>query len=401
MKPRILTVSKFLYRRGGAEIMALETRDQLAARGYESAEWGMSHRMNRDSAYSHLYAPEVVMSGTLANKVTGAARSLGYSSVKMRFKRMLDVFRPDVVHFHNIHSYLSPVVVGMAKDAGCRTVWTLHDYKLICPAYTCLREGKVCSDCRSDRRAVVKSRCMKGSVAASLAAYMEARKWNIRLLSRQTDMFICPSRFMAEMMTAAGIPEVKTSVLCNFTGNIGMEPDSRKGDYYAYFGRLSEEKGVATLLKSASALPYRLKIFGDGPVKEEMRQKYAGYKQIEFHGHADPATVAAEMAGAKLTVVPSEWYENNPLSVIESLCAGTPVAGSRIGGIPELIDEGWNGMLSEPGDAEALRRNIEMMITAPHIYDYREIARKARTRFSADNHIRQLEKIYNGGQVSG
>lgn len=394
MKPRILTVSKFLYRRGGAEIMAMETRDQLAARGYETAEWGMSHRMNRESAYSRLYAPEVAMDGSPAEKLKGAARALGYSGVRKAFQNMLDLFRPDVVHFHNIHSYLSPAIVGMAKDAGCRTVWTLHDYKLICPAYTCLSDGKVCSECMNDRRAVVKKRCMKGSATASIAAYIESQKWNIERLSRQTDMFVCPSRFMANMMIKGGIPEEKTAVVCNFAGNSFQAPETERDDFYAYFGRLSKEKGIETLLKAASALPYRLKIYGDGPLKEELQKKYAAHSQIEFQGYADADAVAREMAKARLTVVPSEWYENNPLSVIESLCAGTPVAASNTGGIPELIEEGVNGMLFEAGDSGGLRYCIETMMAESNRMDHRETGRKARERFSVENHIKQLEKIY-------
>lgn len=125
-------------------------------------------------------------------------------------------FRPDIVHFHNIHSYLSPVVVKLAKDYGCRTVWTLHDYKLLCPSYNCLCQGKICEACFTDRFQVFRRKCMKGSRIASALAYGEALWWNRKKLQRWVDTFVCPSSFMAQKMRACGYDYTKLSVICNF-----------------------------------------------------------------------------------------------------------------------------------------------------------------------------------------
>lgn len=390
---RILVASKFYYNRGGAEIVARQCVEALQAAGHEVGVLAMDHPQNSDLPAAAFLAPEVSFRTPFAM----ALRTLGLGSVRRTVRKALEEFRPDVVHLHNVHSYLSPVIVKMAKEAGCRTVWTLHDYKLICPAYTCLRGREICERCLTSPAAVLKERCMKGPAAVSAMAYAEARRWSIRNLIRWTDVFVCPSRFMADKMQMAGIPEEKLRVVCNFVGDEMLHHNDlpSKGDYYAYFGRLAPEKGIETLLETAISLPNRLKIFGKGPLEEELRRKYGGYGQIEFRGHADTATVAAEMAGSRLTVMPSEWYENNPLSIMESLCLGTPVVGSNMGGIPELISDGMNGRLFAARDRQQLREAIEQTYNSTH-FDYDSIRRESRKRFSAEMHIKELESIYRG-----
>ena len=190
---------------------------------------------------------------------------------------------------------------------------------------------------------------MKGSLLASFVGYKEAVTWNRKRLEECTDLFVCPSRFMAEKMAQGGFRKDKLKVLCNF---IDVEKcrkdDYAKQDYYCYVGRLSHEKGVGTLVEAAARLPYKLKIIGGGPLSEEIKGN------VEFLGFCQWNDIKDIVGKAKFTVIPSEWYENNPLSVIEAECLGTPVLGARIGGIPELIDEDMNGMTFESGNADAL-----------------------------------------------
>ena len=198
---------------------------------------------------------------------------------------------------------------------------------------------------------------------------------------------------MAQKMRTGGFNPAKIKVLNNFLDPVKYEQyqaigkTSQREDYYCYVGRLSPEKGVTDLLETASRLPYRLVVAGGGPLETELRAKYASCGNIEFLGMLDAAGVVKVLTGAKLCVIPSQWYENNPLSVVESLCAGTPVAGSDIGGIPELIDS-ENGVVFQPFDQEAMTAAITTSMTRQ--WDHQGIAGRALERFASKPHLQRL-----------
>lgn len=397
-KERVLLVNKFYYPRGGDCIQMMGVERLLRQHGHDVAVFSMQYPENILSEYSQYFPRRVDFSGNINNRLTAAARIFGYSGVKKPFDKLLDEFSPSVVHLHNIHSYISPVVAELAKKRGCKVVWTLHDFKPACPAYSCLSNGKPCEKCFSDKTNVLKYRCMKGSFAASAMAYIEALVWNINRLSRTTDTFICPSLFMSRAMQRAGIPTDKLEVLSNFIDdkegtayNKKIVPIEKREDYYCYVGRLSVEKGIQTLLKAAAELPYRLKILGTGPLHEYLKTKYS-MPHIEFLGYQEHPATMQILSRARLSVMPSECYENNPLGVIESLSTGTPVVGSDIGGIPELIND-TNGRLSEPFNPASLKRNIEETYKNTQ-FDCAKIAEEARTRFSPDNYYKKIMEIY-------
>ena len=394
---RVLIVNKFYYRRGGDCTYMLNLERMLQDRGHDTAVFAMQYPENIASSWSGYFPKEVLFKGGFGNKLKALGRILGMDDVKSRFKRLLEDFKPDVVHLNNIHSYLSPVIAGMAKEYGAKVVWTLHDYKLICPSYSCLNGGEVCEACFSDPKAVVSRRCMKGSLAASAVAYVEARRWNRDLLEKNVDAFICPSRFMADKMAQCGFDKSKLHVVHNFIPE--KTPASIeyavRGDYYCYVGRLSPEKGVDTLLRAASGIPQKLLVAGGGPMFEDLKERYRDVHHIVFLGKLSGESVAELLRQARFSVVPSEWYENNPFSIIESLCAGTPVLGADIGGIPELIDSG-NGLLYPHGDADTLTEKIVAMdgMSADGAFDYSGIRGRALEKFAAETHYRALLKIY-------
>ena len=222
---------------------------------------------------------------------------------------------------------------------GIKIIWTIHDYKLICPRYDCLKNGvEICELCFYDKKHVLLNKCMKNNFIASTIAYAEALIWNKEKLQQYTDCFICPSQFIHDKMLQGGFNSSKLNTLCNF---IDVEKTKKetyeKGDYYCYIGRLSHEKGIETLIKAASQLPYTLKIIGGGSLAKMLKDKTTG-TNIELLGYKNWDEIKEIIGKARFTVIPSEWYENNPLSVIEAKCLGTPVLGSNIGGIPELIE---------------------------------------------------------------
>ena len=179
--------------------------------------------------------------------------------------------------------------------------------------------------------------------------------------------------------------------LCNF---IDVEKcrkaDYDKADYYCFIGRLSHEKGVRTLIEAANRLPYKLKIIGGGPLEDEL--KAVAGKHIEFVGFKQWDEIKELVGKARFSVIPSEWYENNPLSVIEAQCLGTPVLGAKIGGIPELITDGVTGMTFESRNADDLAKKIEQMFG--YGFDYRQIAESALKRYDAESYYNEIMEIY-------
>lgn len=391
---KILLVNKFYYRRGGDCIYMLNLEQLLKAHGHEVAVFAMDYPENLDTPWKKYFPKNM-------SKLMAFTRPFGAHEVKSTFKKLLDDFKPDVVHLNNVHTQLSPVMAELAHQRGIKVVWTLHDYKLLCPRYDCLKNGKtICETCFSgDKKACLDNKCMKGSKLASFIGYKEAVTWNRERLEACTDVFICPSQFMADKMVQGGFSKSKMQTLCNFidvekckfsstdgtdyTDDVELLP--KKEDYYCFIGRLSHEKGAKTLIEAANQLPYKLVIIGGGPLMEEL--KSVAHTNIKFVGFKQWDDIKQLVGKARFSVIPSEWYENNPLSVIEAQCLGTPVLGANIGGIPELTDYTFSS-----GNIADLRLKIEKMWNSK--LDYQQIASDAQHRYDAETYYDKLINIY-------
>lgn len=200
---------------------------------------------------------------------------------------------------------------------------------------------------------------------------------------------------MASKMRQGGFDDKKIRVVCNFVDPEkvkGQKISTERGGYYTYVGRLSREKGVETLLKAAVQFQITLKIVGGGPLTDDLKARFGRCDNIEFLGHQNAEQVKTLLSQARFSVMPSECYDNNPLSVIESLCMGTPVVGARIGGIPELIKPG-NGLLFRSGSVDSLANNIAS--AWEQTFDYTDIAKQSLPRFSAERYLKEVMEIYN------
>jgi len=382
---KILLCNKFYYRRGGDCIYMLNLEQLLKTHGHEVAMFAMQYPENLSSEWSKYWPSRMTT-------MKAFTRPFGVKEVREKFIALLDDFKPEVVHLNNIHTQLSPVIAEIAHQHGIKVVWTLHDYKLLCPRYDCLQNGrKVCEECINDRRKVLKHSCMKNSRIASVIAYYESKKWQRKRLEDATDVFICPSRFMAEKMAAGGFDKNKLRPLCNFIDTEKCKRNTEdKSDYYCFIGRLSIEKGVKTLIEAANDLPYKLVMIGGGPLENNL--KVLAKPNVEFVGFKQWDEIKELVGKAKFSVIPSEWYENNPLSVIEAQCLGTPVLGARIGGIPELIEENVTGMTFESRNVEDLKYKIQAMWEAK--FDYQAIAKQLQEHYNAENYYKELMKLY-------
>lgn len=391
---KILLANKFYYRRGGDCIYMLNLEKLLKAHGHEVAVFAMDYPENLDTPWKKYFPKNM-------SKLMAFTRPFGSHEVKCTFKKLLDDFKPDVVHLNNVHTQLSPVMAELAHQRGIKVVWTLHDYKLLCPRYDCLKNGNtICETCfNGDKKACLDNKCMKGSKLASFIGYKEAVTWNRERLEASTDVFICPSQFMADKMVQGGFSKSKMQTLCNFidvekckfsstdgtdyTDDVELLP--KKEDYYCFIGRLSHEKGAKTLIEAANQLPYKLVIIGGGPLMDEL--KSVAHTNIEFVGFKQWDDIKQLVGKARFSVIPSEWYENNPLSVIEAQCLGTPVLGANIGGIPELTDYTFSS-----GNITDLKTKIEKMWNSE--FDYQQIASDAQHRYDAETYYDKLINIY-------
>lgn len=388
---KILLANKFYYRRGGDCIYMLNLEKLLKAHGHEVAVFAMDYPENLDTPWKKYFPKNM-------SKLMAFTRPFGSHEVKSTFKKLLDDFKPDVVHLNNVHTQLSPVMAELAHQRGIKVVWTLHDYKLLCPRYDCLKNGNtICETCfNGDKKACLDNKCMKGSKLASFIGFKEAIVWNRERLEASTDVFICPSQFMADKMVQGGFSKSKMQTLCNFIdvkkckfsstdGTDDVELLPKKEDYYCFIGRLSHEKGAKTLIEAANQLPYKLVIIGGGPLMDEL--KSVAHTNIEFVGFKQWDDIKQLVGKARFSVIPSEWYENNPLSVIEAQCLGTPVLGANIGGIPELTDYTFSS-----GNIADLKTKIEKMWNSE--FDYQQIASDAQHRYDAETYYDKLINIY-------
>lgn len=391
---KILLANKFYYRRGGDCIYMLNLEKLLKGHGHEVAVFAMDYPENLDTPWKKYFPKNM-------SKLMAFTRPFGSHEVKSTFKKLLDDFKPGVVHLNNVHTQLSPVMAELAHQRGIKVVWTLHDYKLLCPRYDCLKNGNtICETCfNGDKKACLDNKCMKGSKLASFIGYKEAIVWNRERLEASTDVFICPSQFMADKMVQGGFSKSKMQTLCNFidvekckfsstdgtdyTDDVELLP--KKEDYYCFIGRLSHEKGAKTLIEAANQLPYKLVIIGGGPLMDEL--KSVAHTNIEFVGFKQWDDIKQLVGKARFSVIPSEWYENNPLSVIEAQCLGTPVLGANIGGIPELTDYTFSS-----GNIADLKTKIEKMWNSE--FDYQQIASDAQHRYDAETYYDKLINIY-------
>jgi glycosyltransferase involved in cell wall biosynthesis len=395
---KILISNKYYYPRGGADIHSIELEELLKSKGHEVAFFSMQHPLNLNSEFKDLFPKEVDFGKKLKrNLISALIRPFGTNDVRRNFKRLLNTFKPDIVHLHNIHTQLSPVLAVIAHSQGIPVVWTLHDHKLVCPRYDCMRKGVPCELCFTERYNVLKYSCVKNSTLASIIAYLESLVWNKKVISGNTDLLICPSNFLLNNMIKGGYNISSLKHLPNFIQDQKLLPvQIEKGNYYCYIGRLSREKGIETLLKAAVRMPQiELKVIGTGPLDDYLKNNYQS-PNISFLGFRKWEEIKEILGNAKCMVFPSECYENNPLSVIESLCLGTPVIGSRIAGIVELINHGKNGFFFEPGNVSDLQKQILKVFEKNSKFDYSEMAVNAREKFRAERFYEKLLDVYRG-----
>lgn len=394
---RIAQVNKFLTLRGGADAVMLRTARLLRERGHAVSLMGMAPVGPEARDFPAYTVPPVDYGADLCagERVTAAGRLLYSVRSRGELSRMIRRERPDVIHFHNVYHQLSPSVIDAARAAGVPTVMTLHDYKVTCPIYTHYRDGGVCEMCRGGRfYNVVRYRCTDGSLSRSAlnAVEMYLHRRLLRIY-RKVDLFAAPSRFLIGKVRELGF-KAPMAHLPNCVAVDRFRPafEGQEGRV-GYFGRLSDEKGLLTLLQAIRGTELDLLVVGSGPQEAELRRRAP--ENVRFTGRLNGRALRDAVRGCMFTVLPSEWYENHPLSVVESFALGKPVVGADIGGIPELVGE-RRGTLFRPGDAQDLRRAMGELAADPDAV--RRMGRRARRyverELSPGDYYTKLMAIY-------
>jgi len=302
--------------------------------------------------------------------------------------------KPDIVHVHNVFPLLSPSVYTACRSRGIPIIQTVHNYRFICPAGTMYRAGRICEECATQgTHAAVAHRCVHKSFVISLQyarAIAHARRPAGFL--HAIDRYIALNQFGRRMLVAAGVEESRIDVLSNYAVEIAKRRSLPKGDYVLYLGRLAQEKGLELLLEAAAELPdISFVIAGDGPYTPDTQH----HTNVQWVGRISGERKRQLVASAQALVIPSVWYENNPMVVIEALSQGTPIIASSIGGLPEMFENGQSGYLFAPGDKVDLIRCITRTMGADTGDRLAEAALEyAQTHYSAQDHLAKLEKIY-------
>jgi glycosyltransferase involved in cell wall biosynthesis len=359
---KILFANKFFFRNGGSEVVMFDEMELMRRRGVGVIEFSMTDERNIPSDYeSYFVSQKSYRQVSRADKVRSAISLVHSREAVAKIGKLIEDEKPDVLHCHNIYHQLTPSIITAASRAGVPVVLTLHDYKPVCPVYTQLSNGKVCTSCADGHfESVLTQRCADGSLARSALLWAEARYHALAGSYHRVDKFICPSKFMREAMVRRFGAD-KVVHLPNGIDASRIEISRQDEGYVLYLGRLSSEKGVETLLRThaASRARWRLMIAGTGPLLADLQRKYPS---AEFTGHLGGIELEAAIKGAALIVVPSEWHENSPISILEAMAHGKPIVASRIGGIPELVREGKTGLLFDPGNVDQLSGKITMLL---------------------------------------
>ncbi|MCI6044895.1 glycosyltransferase family 4 protein [bacterium] len=360
---KILMVNKFYYIKGGSETYYFELKRLLESKGHTVIDFSMQDEKNFVSPYSNYFVENVDYNNKegIFSRIKAAADIIYSFESKRKFERLVNEVKPDCIHLHIFQHQISPSILDVIKKYHIPTIYTAHDLKMLCLNYKMMHHGKLCEQCRGGKYFYcVLNKCVKDSYLKSCVNVVEGYVHRWRHSYDAINVIITPSLFYKKIFEKFGINCNRVIHIPNFIdfNKHEIEFSEDRENYYLYYGRLSKEKGIMTLIKAVENLNVQLKIAGTGPLEEDVRQYVADKKisNIMFLGFKTGKDLSNIVGNAKAIILPSEWYENGPYSAIEALQLGRPIIGADIGGIPELIDN--NGYLFKSRNIDSLKDAI-------------------------------------------
>lgn len=312
----------------------------------------------------------------------------------------IESFRPDVIHVHNFFPLISPSVFYVAKKYGVPIVMTLHNYRLICPSSYLFYDGKSRKDNvhKVFPLKAIKDKAYRDSSLETAAVVLTTGLHKLLgTWQSKVDSFITLTQGAANLFldSSLKLKPSQVTVKPNFTADLGVGQKER-GDYFLYVGRLSPEKGLHTLLKAHAKYNFKLKIVGDGTLRDEVVAHACKYPSLEYLGYQDRDRVIFELKGAKAVIFPSEWLEMFGMTIIEAFSTATPVIASKIGGGEYLVTDGYNGLHYEPGNVDELVQQVRALEEDPGYADAlgRSARKEYEERYTPEANYEMLLQIY-------
>jgi glycosyltransferase involved in cell wall biosynthesis len=396
---RVLFANKFWFCSGGVERVIFDEVEWLEGLGHETVHFAAAHPDNQASPWSRYFPRYLDVSRgtrlTYPQKALAALRLFHNREAARRFEQLLADSAPDVIHAHSIHRQVSPSILAVAKRRGIPVVQTLHEYHHVCPADNLLRGGRIPCEpilCTAfGYGPALRNRCLRGSLpVTALSSAERLFQRATRSYERGVGLFISPSRFLAQKIREGGW-RTPVKVIPNAV-RVSTPGRGAKSDYFLFAGRLVEEKGIAVLSEAARLAGVRVVVAGDGPLRESLQRDGT----LELRGWLGEREIATLTTEALASVVPSVWFENAPMSILEPMAAGTAVVASAIGGISEQIDDGVEGLLTEPGDAGSVASAMTRLASDAGLARRMGEAGRVRVRrdFSPEGHVGTLLDTY-------
>ena len=361
---KILEINVFNYRKGGSEAVYFSTMELMKEHTIEVVNFALKWTANEYSPQEHFFPESKETRKGILKPIKNIVGYFYHIEAARKLEALIKAEKPDIAQVHLIWGQLTGSILPILRRYNIPVIFTIHEYRIVCPAYT-FRNGKgeVCEQCQGKYfYKCFTNKCCKGSYGLSIMMAAEQYFRNAFLNPAiYVDGFVYVSQF-AKNKLEQYMPVLKDKpniVLYNLADNIKQSVccEERKDKYYLFFGRLSYEKGIKTLISAFEEVPQcKLKIAGTGPLESEMKSYVCqkNLNNVEFLGYLSGKSLRDLVEDAYFIIIPSEWYENNPMTIIEGYAVGVPVIGARIGGIIEIVDEGKTGYLFESGNKDEL-----------------------------------------------
>ena len=404
---KILLVNKYHYVKGGSETSYFGLADLLTKLGHEVIYFSMADINNKPCEQEKYFVSNVDFNSNISTlqKVKAGFRVLYSFEAKKNISALIEQEHPDIVHINLVHRHITLSIVRAIKKYNIPIVFTIHDLNCVCPNHEMLVNGHVCEKCLHGRYSnCIKNKCVKGSTAKSTLAAIEATNYKRMKIYDDIDLYITPSYFYKKKLEESGIIHSEIIHIKNFLPTDTVYSDNNPDNgYLLYFGRISEEKGVLTLVKAVEKLENNIPliILGTGPIEDEIKEYIKAHNlgnRIKALGFKSGDELKKYVAEAKCVILPSEWYENGPYTIMEAMSQGKPVIVTNYGGLPEIVEDGKTGFICSPFNSDDLKNSIKKVCSLSDA-EYKAMSscavEKAKIEFSPVTYAQKLTQKYN------
>lgn len=404
---KILLINNFLYNRGGVTTYLFALGELLENNGHKVYYWGMDHEKNDEYSYSNYFIKnkdynELFKIVNYKNSYKVLSESILSNQSITKIKKFIEYIKPDIVHLNNIHAYITPSIIRVISNNNIPIIWTLHDFKLLCPEAHLVSKEKYCDKCIGDKFFnVLINKCKKGSYLPSMVAMAEAYTHKYFGIIDYVDFFIVPSKYLERKFIQGGLPKNKIKCIPHFLpfDLPDLKHDKLRGNYILYCSSLEEWKGFRTLLDAFKGIYGELVIAGEGSLKSELDNYIRSNNslRIRYEGYVNRKKIIELISGSRMVIIPSIMPETFGYSAFESLALGIPVIASKRGALKEIVQNKVNGLLVEPENYKELKNAIIELLENDRLYNklVKNIKDQDITnKYSKHKYLKNIENIY-------